>query len=306
MRAGLRLVCGSALTLAAGLSALTAARGQDAPTVRTLSLRSPAEAVDEPLALAFDRRLTIVSPHSIRLAVPGSPDVIGVTVKDRVAVVTLVDSDFVRKERPGTNLTLLLADGTAVALRLTVAGRPSDMTTDLVHLEQGPEIAAAGRTLALRLVQSWADDPATAPPDAQRALAPTLARLAERLDAQLLQRIARVGGEWIERPGRAQHRFIYATGDRALLVGDACWLRFTLGNRSQPNFRIGDVRLRAPALAEESPPPFSAPDPEVGPDGRPRPVAVRLPAELCRAALTLEICEAAPGDRCVSLGLEAP
>jgi hypothetical protein len=279
----------------------------EAPPVRTLALHSAAEAIDEPLALAFDRRLTIVAPQPIRLAVPGSPDVIGVTVKDRVAVVTLVDSDFVRKERPGTNLTLLLEDASAVALRLTVATRPADVTTDLVHLEQGPEIAATRRAMALKQLQRWAEDEAAAPAEVRKALQPNAARLEARLDERLLQRVARLGGEWLERPGRTQAHFIYVTGDRALRLGDTCWVRFTVGNRSQPMFRIGAVHLRAPALPEDAAAPaWDAPDPEVVADAAPRPVALRLPGELCRAPLTLEVCEAAPGERCVTAELDAP
>lgn len=301
-RAVVPRLCACALLVAA-----PAAARAEAPPVRTLALHSPAEAIDEPLALAFDRRLTIVAPQPIRLAVPGSPDVIGVTVKDRVAVVTLVDSDFVRKERPGTNLTLLLEDASAVALRLTVAARPADVTTDLVHLEQGPEIAAAGRVLALKQLQRWAADEAAAPAEVRKALQPNAARLDARLDERLLQRVARLGGEWAERPGRSQAHFIYVTGDRALRLGDACWLRFTVGNRSQPMFRIGAVHLRAPALADAAAAPvWDAPDPEVVAGAAPRPVAMRLPGELCRAEVTLEVCEAAPGERCVLAALPAP
>lgn len=280
---------------------LAGAARAEAPPVRTLFLRSPAEAIDEPLALTFDRRLTVVAPVGIRLAVPGSPDVIGVTVRDRVAVVTLVDSPFVRHERPGTNLTLLLTDGTAVALRLAVAARPAEVVTDLVHLEQGPELGAAARASAVALLKAWAAGEGEVPPEVQRALLPAQRRLDERVDELLLQRVARLGGEWQDRGGRNQSRFIYLSGDRVLTLGDTCWLRLTVANRSQPVFRIGRVAVRG---AEA--PPFHAPDPDVLPDERPRPLAVALPAALARAPLTVEVCEAAPGDRCVSLDLAAP
>lgn len=292
-----------ALVAASGPARLHA----EAPPVHTVTLRSAAEAVETPLVLGFDRRMTIVAARPIRLAVPGSPDVIGVTVKDRVAVVTLVDSPFVRHERPGTNLTLILDDGGAVALRLAIAARPSDVTTDLVHLEAPPEGATRPHADALRLLSRWAAGDQV-PPEAARALEPARERLDERLEARLLTLVARQSPATWARPERDQRRFIYLAGDRALRLGDRCLLRLTLANRSQPPFTIGQLRVRIAGVPEDdgtSPPSF-APDPVVPPDERPRPIAVALPAPACTEALELEVCEASPGERCVALSLPAP
>lgn len=291
----------------AALAMRPASSTAEAPPVQTVVLRSEAEAVEAPLVLGFDRRLTLVAPRPIRLAVPGSLDVIGVTVKDRVAVVTLVDSPFVRNERPGTNLTLVLDDGGAVALRLTIAARPADVTTDLVHLEAPPEGVRRVHAEALRLLTRWAAGEAV-PPEAARALEPARERLDARLDAHLLTRIARQSPATWDRRARDQRRFIYLAGDRALRLGDRCLLRLTLTNRSQPAFAVGRVTVAAPDIAgdDHGPPPYFAPDPVILPDERPRPLAIDLPGPACTASLDIEVCEAAPGDRCVALSLPPP
>jgi len=279
----------------------------ETPPVHTVMLRSEAEAVEAPLVLGFDRRLTIVAPRPIRLAVPGSPDVIGVTVKDRVAVVTLVDSPFVRRERPGTNLTLVLDDGGAIALRLVIAGLSADVSTDLVHLEAPPEAVGRVHTEALRLLTRWAAGEAV-PPEAARALEPARERLDARVDAHVLTRIARQAPATWDRRARDQRRFIYLAGDRALRLGDRCLLRLMLSNRSQPAFVVGRVEVAVPGTTDDDDarPPFFAPDPVVLPDERPRPLAIDLPGPACTAALEVEICEAPPGERCVTLSLPAP
>ena len=282
-----------------------ASAAEPTPAMHTVYLRSSAEAVDEPFALTFDRRLTVVCPGTIRLAVPGSPDVIGVTVKDKIAVVTLVDSDFVRHERPGTNLTLILTDGTVVTLLLSVAARPQEMTTELVTLVPGPELAQADRSAALAWLKRWAAGE-DVPPELERALAPAGEHLQSRIESALLTRLAANGAEIVPRPGRAQTHFIYLTGDRVVLLGDAAYLRLTVTNRSQPTFNIGRVHVGSGEGEDAGRPAFSAPDPAVLPDGNPRALAVRLPPEQARAPLHVEVCEATPGDRCVAVDLPAP
>jgi hypothetical protein len=280
----------------------------EAPPVHTVLLRSAAEAVETPLVLGFDRRMTIVAARPIRLAVPGSPDVIGVTVKDRVAVVTLVDSPFVRAERPGTNLTLILDDGGAVALRLSIAARAGDATTDLVHLEAPPATATRPHAEALRFLALWAAGEAV-PAEAARALEPARDRLDALVERRVLTLVARQSPALWERPDRDQKAFIYLAGDRAVRLGDRCFLRMTMTNRSQPAFTIGALSVTladGQALAEAGEAGPFVPDPVVLPDERPRPLALALPGPACAETLQVRVCEAAPGERCVTLTLPGP
>jgi hypothetical protein len=270
--------------------------------IRSLTLDAPALAVEEVVPIAFDTRLSIVTPAPIRLAVPGSPDVVAVHVQGALAVVSLVDSEFVRRARPVTNLTLLLTDGTAVAVRLAAVARPAEMPHDMLRFERGPGFGAATTKAAVDLLTSALSDPAGAPPELRAAVeAERRAAEVRALDALLVD-AARAGlsSERVER--RTKRGFIYLAGVERVRLGRWLLLGLTLENHSQPTFEPARVRVQARTgewlpddLVEFR---FSAPS--VAADGRVRRLVVRLPAEGIAAPAAIEVCE--PQERrCVTL-----
>jgi len=296
-------VRGVALLLAGALGAMSGRADAQAPErIRTLTLDAPALAVEDVVPVAFDTRLSIVTPAPIRLAVPGSPDVVAVHVQGTLAVVSLVDSEFVRRARPMTNLTVLLTDGTAVAVRIAAVARPAEMPHDMLRFERGPAFGAALADAAGELLTAALADPGSAPP-ALRAAVEAERRAAEvrALDALLVDAAQNgLSSERVDR--RTKRAFIYLSGVERVRLGRWLLLGLTLENHSQPTFEPARVRVRSragtwfpdDALA------FRVSEPSVAADGRARRLIVRLPADETDPPAAVEVCEAHER-RCVTL-----
>jgi|GEM_PF-3153389 len=291
--------------LAGVLSTGTAAA---ADRVQRVPVDALTVAAPDAVLVALDARLSIIAPAPIRLAVPGSPDVVAVHVQGSLAVVSIVDSEFVRRARPTTNLTLVLEDGGALTVRLTPAARASDTTTDVLRFERTTAFEAATQAAvteaALHLLAAGGE----VAPRVQAALR------ARTLEAQRLANDAEVAAAAARPPraralrARTQQGFIYLSSAQTVEVAGALWLDLSLENHSQPDFRPARVRARASESGPWHPDEgvrFALAGDGVPPDGRPRALAVRVHPSDAKSDLRVtevEVCEAA-GGRCVRLHL---
>lgn len=292
-----------ALAGAVSLGVAAAAERVQRVPVDALTVAAP-----DAILVALDARLSIIAPAAIRLAVPGSPDVVAVHVQGSLAVVSIVDSEFVRRARPTTNLTLVLEDGGALTVRLTPAARASDTTTDVLRFERTTAFEAASQAAvteaALRLV---ATDGAGAPL-VQAALRARSLEAQRRADDAAVVAAAAHPPRARAMQARTQQGFIYLSSAQAVEVGGDLWLDLALENHSQPDFRPARVRVRASATGPWRPDEdvrFALSGDFVPPDGRPRALAVRVHPSEAQGELRVtevEVCEAA-GGRCVRLRL---
>ncbi len=219
---------------------------------------------EAPIALHFERRLTVVMPDPVRLAVPGSHDVVSTHVRENVVVAALVDSPEVRRRRPTTNLTVLTEAGVVFTCRLTVAARQEEAEVDVVEVH---------------VVRP----PAAPPPKPVGDPRPSLARWAAEGLA--------VAGE----VARDRSSFIYLVSHGAARIGPVWVLRLGVRNHSRPPFRIGRVRVAGTDAV------WHAAEAVVPPDARERSLGVVASAPSPDEPLVVEVCEAAPGERCVSV-----
>ncbi|MCA9560977.1 MAG: hypothetical protein KC583_20655, partial [Myxococcales bacterium] len=150
------------------LSLLAALAAPAAERTRVVQLGPGVDGPAEPLPLYFDQRLTLVMPGPVRLAVPGSPDVVTAHVKDQLVVLSLVDSEFVRVRRPTTNLTVLTVDGTPFTCRLSVAASAAEASLDLVRVLPDPDKVQRAGPEAVALVEAWLREGPKALPEAVR------------------------------------------------------------------------------------------------------------------------------------------
>lgn len=294
---------GAALLLAGALGSMPGPAVAQAPErIRSLTLDAPALAVEDVMPIAFDTRLSIVTPAPIRLAVPGSPDVVAVHVQGALAVVSLVDSEFVRRARPVTNLTLLLTDGTAVAVRLAAVARPAEMPQDMLRFERGPGFGAAATQAAVDLLTTALTDPASAPPGLRTAVEAELRAAEVRALDALLVDAARTGLSSARVERRTKRAFIYLAGVERVRIGRWLLLGLTLENHSQPTFEPARVRVRSRTdeWLPEDLVTYRFSEPSVAADGRARRLVVRLPAEETASPAAVEVCEAQER-RCVTL-----
>lgn len=268
--------------------------------VRTVALTDEAQAIEAPIALSFDSRVTLVAPAAVRLVVPGSADVLSTHIKDTLVVLTLVDSDFVRRGRPSTNLTVILVDGTAIVCRVVVV-EPRSVDADLIRFERGPLYAPAlASATEARLISTLDTLDALSSDDPLRRAVERRVQSYARHEA--LRAVAqgpvsaRVLGD------RTKSNFIYATAETLLLLGDDVMLRATLRNQTQAPFEIGKITADLQGQTHEVE--VFASDRRVLPDGLPRAVALRLPRLAFEVPTSIRICETAPGSRCVTLALE--
>ena len=283
---------------------LSGAAGAEAPVERTRSVQlgPDVDGPSDPLPLYFDQRLTLVLPERVRLAVPGSPDVLTAAIRDQLVVLSLVDSDWVRAKRPTTNLTVLTEGGTAFTCRVAVARTADEASIDLVRVLADPSVTRRAGPEAVALVTAWLRDGAAGVPV---EVAPLFAPLAAEVDARARHQVAggvAVGGaERLADARRTKQDFIYLTSHGLVRVGPFLLARLTAANHTQPPFTIGAVSVAVDgrpldALVE-------IPDRVVPPDGEPRGLGVLFPADALPADATLgaEVCEQATVPRCVSL-----
>ncbi len=265
-------------------------------------------AAPDAVLVAHDARLSIIAPAPIRLAVPGSPDVVAVHVQGPLAVVSMVDSEFVRRARPTTNLTLVLEDGGALTVRLTPAARASDTTTDVLRFERTTAFEAATQAAVTEAALHLLAVGGEVAPRVQAALR------ARTLEAQRLKDDAEVAAAAAQPPrakaarARTQRAFIYLSSAQTVEVAGTLWLDLSLENHSQPVFRPVRVRARASESGPWHPDEdvrFALAGDVVPADGRPRALAVRVRSHDGSSApqvVEVEVCEAAAG-RCVRLRL---
>ncbi len=255
----------------------------------------------EPLMMYFDKRLTFIMPDAVSLAVPGSTDMLSVHIKGEVVVVTLVDSLYVRRERPISNLTILTRDGLPFTTRIGVASRLEEARLDLIRVE-APQAKRRAEERALQLLERWLQPSAEALKPELRArlealLNPSLQVQAER---RILRWVAEGGLEALGEGGRrAKQHFIYLERGPTLRLG-SYWLSLIyISNHSQPSFRVNSVKL----LSAETPLKFQRElsDPLIKDDGEPRRLVLLRKNPPPPGALRLEVCENQA--RCVSLEL---
>ncbi len=251
----------------------------------------------EALSMTFDKRLTFVMPGPVRLAVPGSPDVLRAHVKDNVVVASLVDSDYVRARKPLTNLTILTTDGQPFTCRIAVVSTAAEAPLELVRVAHGAGRRRHFDDEAVRLVEAWLAD--RAPSAVRRRLEGLSARVDERAKAQLARWVALGGAEQRTGTGRSKQDFIDLTRRGRLSAGDVAVLHLELRNHTQPPFTVGEVRL----VGVDGPLTVSVPEPLVPPDGKPRGVGVLAPLKAVDSASAVEVCEQAVRARCVRLEL---
>jgi len=296
---------GLCVALAVALSAVgaTAAERVQRVPVNALTVAAP-----DPVLVALDARLSIIAPAPIRLAVPGSPDVVAVHVQGSLAVVSIVDSEFVRRARPTTNLTLVLDDGGALTVRLTPAARASDTTTDVLRFERTTAFASASQAAvteaALRLLATGGGGV----PAVEAALRAHTLEAQRHTDDARLAAVARRPPRVGTARARTQQGFIYLSSAQTVELAGVLWLDLALENHSQPEFRPARVRARASEAGPWHPEPavtFALAGEVVPPDGRPRGLAVRVSpsdAQHDVRVAEVEVCEA-EGGRCVRLRL---
>jgi hypothetical protein len=251
---------------------LGASAGADART-RTVVLETATRALDAPVALPFDHKLTLVFPEDVELAVPGGPDLIAVHVRGAVVAVSAIESEYTRARRPTTNLTVVTRGGAAVTMKVQLAGRAIGAgAPDLIRFELGPGPLRA------------------------RAVA------ADEAAAVRLARQAASAVEPVDARARARQAFIYLVARGGVHIGDRTVLRFEIRNHSQPPFVIARVRLLAGGA--ELPAVAAWEADRIPPDGAPRGIGVVVE----RAALLgvddarVSVCEADAG-RCVEVEL---
>jgi hypothetical protein len=285
------------LLFAMGLWAAPAMAG-----TRVVRLDEPAQVIPGEIALGFTQRLTFILPEAVRMAVPGSPDVLAAHVKDNVVVASLVESEYVRAERPVSNLTILTEDGTAVTCRIRVAERPEEATTDVVRVERGEGLSAGIPEAAVRLLHRWLTvDPDHAEPAVAQRLAPLEPLFAKRGRHWLARNVADGGLEVVPSERRTKRDFIYLASQGLARVGGDAVLHLEVTNHSQPAFTVGDVTVRVDDRPVEDVL-LSVPDGFVPPDGKPRGLAVLGPADrLLHGDLAVSVCERGAGGRCVTL-----
>ncbi len=289
--------------IATALALLAALAAPAAERTRVVQLAPGVDGPAEPLPLYFDQRLTLVMPGPVRLAVPGSPDVVTAHVRDQLVVLSLVDSEFVRVRRPTTNLTVLTADGTPFTCRLSVAASAAEAGVDLVRVLPDPGKVQRAGPEAVALVEAWLRDGARALPEDVR---PTFAPLAAQIDARARRQVAgwvaRDGAERLADTRRTKRAFVYLTSHGLVRVGPFLAARLSVTNHTQPPFTVGAVRVRAGG-AELTDAVVEVPDRVVAPDGEPRGLGVLLPAAALAegAALEVDVCEADVAGRCVAI-----
>lgn len=238
---------------------------------RTIVLETRTRALEAPVALPFDHKLTLVFPEDVELAVPGGPDLIAVHVRGGVVAVSAIESEYTRARRPTTNLTVVTRGGAAVTMRLRLVGRAAASgAPDLLRFELGPD--------RLRARAAAADE----------AVAAGLARQAAS------------AVEPVEARARARQSFIYLVARGGVHIGARTILRFEIRNHSQPPFVIARVRLAAGGV--ELPAVAAWETDRIPPDGAAR--GIGLVVE--RAALLgvddarVSVCEA-DAERCVEV-----
>ncbi|MBU0551630.1 hypothetical protein KKF91_01395 [Myxococcota bacterium] len=254
----------------------------------------------EPLVMFFDKRLTLVMPDDVRLAVPGSPDVLAAHIRDHVVVLTLIDSPYVRERRPTTNLSVFTRLGAPFTAQIQVGQRPEEARYDLVRVEGAPSRALKASDEALDVVTAWlkeGDAVLEARTQARfgAVLTPLLAARAHR---QLLRRLARDGVEALIEPGvRVKDGFIYLDILGLYRVGDEAILRLGLTNHSQPAFQLARATLETNAGAV--PARLEALEATVPDDGQARYAVISFDAKHLTGALTARLCEEGSQPRCV-------
>lgn len=257
-----------------------------------------------PVKIFFDKRLTIVMPEPVQLAVAGSPDVLVAHVRDQVVVVTVVDSPYTRKQRPVSNVTVLTKAGTAFTCRIEIAAKAKEAPYDLIQVAHGPGRARATRDEAVELVARWLEAPQELSEPVRRRLSSGLEKALERYGRRVL---AEWGSENVEPLADAARRnrgdFIYLTRHAVVRLGRRVVTRLTMTNRSQPVFEIASISLRldgVPLPAEEIDSHVARP--RIDPDGQPRNIGVVFPARALATGGIVEVrvCEGGTEPRCVS------
>jgi hypothetical protein len=288
------------------LAVWLAATAAQAAGTRVVTLDDPAQAIPGELALDFTRRLTFILPDPVRLAVPGSPDVIAAHVTDNLVTVNVVESEYVRAERPVSNLTIVTEDGTAITCRIRPAEGADASAPDVVRVERGEGLRVGIPAAAVRLLRQWLTRDAD--PEVQARLAP-LEPLFERRGRQWVADAVAAGGLEVVPTGRRTRRdFIYLASDGITRLGGDAVVHLEVTNHSQPAFTIGEVTLQLdgrPVPADQVL--VAVPDPLVPPDGKPRGVAVITAADRALSgALAVRVCERGTGPRCVLLDVREP
>lgn len=260
------------------------ARAEEAPDERTLNvvMNAASERVGAPVPLAFGRRLTLVMPTKVRMAVPGTTDVLVAHVRDDVVVVSLIDSPYVQQERPETHLSVLSEEGLTLLVPFRVAA-PGEAVPDLLRVSRGPELAREATADMLVATEQWLrrsdHDLMHANVSGFGTLETLLAVRAER---GLAREIARSGVAVIESgEARTKDDFIYLSRSPVVRVGDRAAVQLSLRNHSQPPFRVDRVTVFAGEVAvpAEQVTVWTL-GIEVPPDGQPRQLGVLFPASV--------------------------
>jgi hypothetical protein len=273
-------------------------------------MNAASERVAASVPLGFGRRLTLVMPTKVRMAVPGTADVLVAHVRDDVVVVSLIDSPYVQSERPETHLSVLSEEGLALTVSFRVAG-PKEAVPDLLRVTRGPGLAREATAEMLAATEQWLrrSDTDLALSDASGfgALEPVLAIRAERGWAR---QVARSGVAVLESgEARTKSDFIYLARSPVVRVGDRAAVQLMLRNHSQPTFRVDRVTILAgdAALPAEQVSVWTL-GVEVPADGEARTLGVVFPATAMGVeGPQVEVCGlgAAQGEGpCVRLGLD--
>lgn len=301
-----------ALLLVATLATLTgSARAAETDDGRTLNvvMNAPSERVGAAVPLAFGRRLTLVMPAKVRMAVPGTTDVLVAHVRDDVVVVSLIDSPYVQGERPETHLSVLSEEGLALTVPFRVAAK-GEAVPDLLRVTRGPGIAREATADMLAATEQWLrrSDTDLALGDASGfgGLEPALAVRAER---GLARQVARSGVAVLESgEARTKSDFIYLARSPVVRVGERATVQLKLRNHSQPTFRVDRVTVFSGGVALPAEQVITwTLGTEVPPDGEPRNLGVVFPATVMGTEdPTVQVCGLGPPQGegpCVKLSL---
>lgn len=286
---------------AGAMAFLCALAGAAEARTLVVDVESPAAAGE--IAMYFDKRLTFVLPEDVKVAVPGSADVLSTHVRGNLVVASLVDSPFVRETRPQTNLTIVTDDDTSFTTRIRVAESVEAAAVDLVRVVPGERDRLQVSDDAVRLVRTWLElGPA--------ALEPSTAERLEALGPLVEVRARRRLAGWAATEGfelladddrRTKRGFIYLTSHGLLRFGPHTVLHLSAVNHSQRAFTVGSVRVLAGGIpVHRDALNVELPEPVITPDGRARGLGVVFTAEGDpKAPVEVEVCERSADARCV-------
>lgn len=296
------------IVFAAGLpTAFPTAHAAEPSQTLAVAMSGADHALDRPVPLYFDEKLTLVLPADVRLVLPGSADVLSTRVNGNIVAVGLVDSEFVRIGHPETSLSIVLVDGATVACRIAVAAAADPTRPHLIRFEREPAFDALVRARALETLTEWLDAPdGNLDESTHEHLAPITPAIERRARHLVAEWAAIEGFEVVDGVTRTRADFIYLTTRSVLRLGDRAVLRLGVTNRSQPTFTVGRIDLSSDGRTIEATAlDVAIPQPDVPPDGRERSIAVIAPADsVFDHSLVVTVCETGITPRCVELELD--